>query len=94
LRVNDTWLGFNNGIYKDKRTGSSILLLQSDDGIIWHDVFEHPILYPTAGWKRAFVYQLDIRAVGNEYWLYYNARNGWAIGSEGIGLAKLKSEFF
>ena len=92
VRINDTWIGFNNGIYNHQHhTGSCILLLQSDDGITWNDIFERPILYPTTGWKSAFVYQCDIRKVGDQFWLYYNARNGWAIGSEGIGLAKLKN---
>ncbi|HUY00134.1 MAG TPA: family 43 glycosylhydrolase [Candidatus Deferrimicrobium sp.] len=91
IRVGDSWIGFNNGIYKDKygRSRSSILLLHSDDGITWTDIFDRPILYPTSGWKSAFVYQLDVRKIGHQYWLYYNARSGWSLGTEAIGLAIL-----
>ncbi|NVM31973.1 MAG: glycosyl hydrolase family 43 [Candidatus Helarchaeota archaeon] len=94
LKIGDLWIGFNNGIYKQGRwrNRSSILLLKSEDGLKWTDVFDYPIIYPTTGWKRSFVYQLDVKKVGNEYWLYYNARDGWCFGIEGIGLAKLQSK--
>ncbi len=92
LQFNDLWVGFNNGIYKDRhgRSRSSILLLHSNDGLNWNDVFERPIIYPTKGWKSAFVYQLDVKRIDDEYRLYYNARDGWFRGSERIGLARLK----
>jgi predicted GH43/DUF377 family glycosyl hydrolase len=91
LESEDIFLGFNNGIFIDDygRTRSSILLMTSSDGIKWTDVFKNPIIFPTSGWKRSFVYQLDIRKVANKYWLFYNARAGWAIGVEHIGLAHL-----
>ncbi|MHA1384234.1 MAG: glycosyl hydrolase family 43 [Candidatus Helarchaeota archaeon] len=91
LESEDLWVGFNNGIFIDRygRTRSSILLMYSEDGINWKDAFEKPIIYPTEGWKRSFVYQLDVKKIENQYWLYYNARAGWAIGSEAIGLAIL-----
>jgi predicted GH43/DUF377 family glycosyl hydrolase len=94
IKVDNSWIGFNNGIYKDKngRSRSSILLLHSDDGIKWVDIFDHPIISPTTGWKEAFVYQLDVRKIGNKYWLYYNARSGWSFGTEAIGLAILDLE--
>ncbi len=89
LPYNGGWVGFNNGIYKDQlgQSRSSILLLYSDDGLHWQDVFKIPIIYPTTGWKKAFVYQLDVRKIRNAYWLYYNARSGWKRGVERIGLA-------
>jgi len=94
LKLNDSWIGFNNGIYKDKfgRSRSSILLLYSKDGIEWINVFSKPVIYPMFDrvWKRTFVYQLDVRKVKDTYWLYYNARNGWFLGTESIGLARLK----
>ncbi len=93
IKTRDSWLGFNNGIYKENgfRSRSSILLLKSDDGLRWDDALPRPILYPCGtGWKRSFVYQLDIRKVNDTYWIYYNARDGWALGWEGIGLAQLK----
>lgn len=91
LKMEDSWIGFNNGIYKDQfgRNRSSILLLHSKDGLAWTDIFQKPIIYPTNGWKRSFVYQLDVRKVGDQYWLYYNARTGWFIGRECIGLSIL-----
>ncbi|MHA1380783.1 MAG: glycosyl hydrolase family 43 [Candidatus Helarchaeota archaeon] len=91
LESENLWIGFNNGIYIDKygRTRSSILLMYSKDGIRWTDAFKHPIIRPTRGWKRSFVYQLDVRKVDKQYWLFYNARSGWFIGAEKIGLATL-----
>ncbi len=91
LRVGDLWVGFNNGIYKDSkgRSRSSILLLHSQNGLEWTDVFPNPILAPTTGWKKAFIYQCDVRKVGDSYWLYFNARDGWIVGTERIGLARL-----
>ncbi|MHA1129655.1 MAG: family 43 glycosylhydrolase [Candidatus Helarchaeota archaeon] len=92
IQMDNFWLGFNNGIFEDHegRSRSSILLLYSMDGIVWNKVFKNPIIYPTHGWKRAYVYQLDVKKIGTEYWLYYNARNGWVSGIESIGLATLK----
>ncbi|MBD3226912.1 MAG: glycosyl hydrolase family 43 [Candidatus Lokiarchaeota archaeon] len=92
LKNKNSWLAFNNGIYFDgKRTRSSILLLYSDDGIQFTEVFNKPIICPTRGWKKAFVYQLDVKKINNngEYRLYYNARDGWFIGVERIGLSIL-----
>jgi hypothetical protein len=92
LKIGDSLVGFNNGIYKgvEGRNQSCILLLHSENGLKWDNVFEKPIIYPTRGWKMAFVYQLDVRPVGDTYWLYYNARNNWIRASEKIGLAILQ----
>ena len=82
--------GFNNGMYRDieERTRSAILLLESDDGLEWEYVYPEPIIAPGgAGWKKALVYQLDVKRVGDEMWLWYNARSGWRFGKERIGLA-------
>jgi len=84
------YFGFNNGIYKDDhgKTRSAILLLSSTDGINWSELYPEPIIAPAgSGWKKALVYQLDVKRVGNEMWLWYNARSGWRIGRERIGLA-------
>lgn len=91
LESENLWIGFNNGIYIDNhgKSRSSIILMHSKDGINWNDSFKKPILFPTMGWKRSLVYQLDVRKVKSTYWLYYNARAGWAIGVEKIGLAIL-----
>jgi predicted GH43/DUF377 family glycosyl hydrolase len=85
-----SFYGFNNGIYSDEanRTRSAILLLSSADGVTWEQLYDNPIIAPSGeGWKKALVYQLDVRRVGDEMWLWYNARSGWRFGVERIGLA-------
>ena len=86
------FLGFNNGIYRDKEghSRSAIHILLSEDGINWYNFPYNPIIQPERGWKEALVYQLDIRRVGDEIWLWYNARDGWKEGIERIGLSKHK----
>jgi hypothetical protein len=82
--------GFNNGIYTDPegRTRSAILLMSSADGLAWEQVYPEPILSPGGdGWKKALVYQLDVKRVGDEMWMYYNARSGWRFAVERIGLS-------
>jgi hypothetical protein len=84
------FLGFNNGIYRDLdgRTRSAVMLLTSRDGLEWEQPYDEPIVAPGGdGWKRALVYQLDVKRVGDELWMYYNARSGWRFGKERIGLA-------
>jgi hypothetical protein len=86
------FVGFNNGIYRDRegRSRSAIHMLLSTDGLGWYSFPHNPVLRPEKGWKEALVYQLDIRRVGNEIWLWYNSRDGWKEGVERIGLAKHK----
>lgn len=57
----DLFVGFNNGIYADAqgRSRSAILLMASKEGFTWKEEPYNPIVAPTHGWKRAFVYQLD-----------------------------------
>jgi hypothetical protein len=84
------YYGFNNGIYRDScgRTRSAILLLSSEDGLGWRQEYPDPIISPEGdGWKRALVYQLDVKRVDGEMLMYYNARSGWRFGRERIGLA-------
>ena len=38
-------------------------------------------------YEKALVYALDVRRVGDQYWMYFNARDGWFLGKERIGLA-------
>jgi hypothetical protein len=92
IRGEGRWpfLGFNNGIYRDAagKTRSAILLMTSSDGLDWQQHFDEPIVAPGGtGWKKALVYQLDVKRVGDELWMYYNARSGWRFGKERIGLA-------
>jgi len=81
--------GFNNGIYRDRRrrSRSAIMLLKSEDGMNWTQVGDEPIIKPEPGWKRALVYALDVKHDADRAYIYYNARDGWFIGSERIGLA-------
>ena len=87
-REGDRWIGYNNGIYKDEHgTHSAIRLLTSPDGFGWTPAHDRPIVAPAPGWKHSHVYAMDVVERGDERWLYYNARDGWAVGSERIGLA-------
>jgi predicted GH43/DUF377 family glycosyl hydrolase len=84
------WIGFNNGIYRDVdgHSRSEIHLLHSDDGYDWKLVSESPLIAPTnVGWKRALVYAMHVVHFNDEWRMYYNARDGWFIGKERIGLA-------
>ena len=89
--INGRWYALNNGIYLDPqgRSRSAIMLLSSVDGDHWEAACREPILKPGEGWKQAYVYAFDLRRVGDELWLYFNARDGWFEGKERIGLATL-----
>lgn len=83
--------GFNNGIYRDasKRSRSSIGLFRSTDGLRWEWASEGPMIAPGGdGWKRALVYAMDVRLTGpDSAVMFFNARDGWLVGSERIGRA-------
>src|SRR5581483_9160211 len=67
LEAEDGFVGFQNGIYSDlstSKSGSAIRLLTSNDGYVWLPAQQEPILKPSKGWKRSFVYACDVRAVG------------------------------
>lgn len=81
--------GFTNGIYIDQagHSRSDIRLLKSTDGWRFEEALDSPLVGPEGdGWKRALVYALDVRKVGEEWWMYFNARDGWFRGKERIGL--------
>jgi hypothetical protein len=89
LRCSDGYVGFQNGIYWDRvrnHSGSAIRLLASPDGTNW-EITGPPILKPDKGWKKSFVYMLDVRLTESGWRLYFNARSGWLFGLEYIGLA-------
>jgi len=91
-RVGGRWVALNNGIYVDAdgRTGSSIHVLASDDGLAWEDVCGRAIVAPSGdGWDRAFIYAFDTVRAGDTLRVYFNARDGWNTGTERIGLATL-----
>jgi len=84
------WIGFNNGIYRDGRghSRSAISIVKSRDGVEWEYASDKPIIEPSGeGWKRSFVYALDVRHCGDGWRIYYNARDGWFRGRECIGSA-------
>src|SRR5208283_384719 len=73
--------------YRNLGAGA-IKVFRDGDGFAWTQVQPEPILGPEgSGWKRAFVYQLDVARSGRELRLYYNARSGWFLGAERIGVA-------
>ncbi len=89
LEAYELYLGFNNGVYRDAdgHSRSCINILLSEDGLDWYDTLNNPILAPEPGWKSALVYQLCLAVSGDKWHLYYNAREGWEVGVERIGLA-------
>lgn len=88
LKTNKGYVGFENGIYIGAKghSHSAIRALRSEDGYLWHGFDKEPILMPGRGWKKSHVYALDIKIIEDKMWLYFNARNGWLIGKECIGL--------
>jgi hypothetical protein len=94
-REGEEFIGLQNGIYRDQdgRSRSAIRLLRSEDGLAWRLVRAEPILQPEAGtWKHALVYALEVVRRKDEFRLYYNARDGWLIGRERIGVARSARE--
>jgi len=90
VKVKDGYAGFQNGIYWDDaiaHTRSAVRLVTSQDGLEWEVTPRKPLLSPGTGWKKAFVYALDVRKVEDRLYLFFNARDGWFSGRENIGLA-------
>ncbi len=90
LKLEDGYVGFQNGIYWNSQinhSGSAIRTLTSPDGRSWIPSSEKPLLKPEEGWKKSHVYALDVKPVGDSLYLYFNARSGWVLGKERVGLA-------
>ncbi len=84
------WQAFTNSIFRDEQghSRSEIRLLRSTDGYHWEVASKEPMLrYEDSGWKRALVYAMHGVHYEGEWRMYYNARDGWFIGKERIGLA-------
>ncbi|EMN00690.1 glycosyl hydrolase, family 43 domain protein [Leptospira noguchii str. 1993005606] len=92
LKTENGFVGFENCIYQDSngRSGSSIYLLNSFDGIKWDFLFQKPILSPSSDWMKSHIYAMDIKfhPIIKKWFLYFNARNDWhwSKGKEKIGL--------
>jgi len=93
-KFGDFFLALTNGIYIDNegKSRSAINLMLSKDGTEWIDASYNPIILPSKGWKKALVYQLDLRYWENKLWLFYNARDGWKNARECIGCSILEWE--
>jgi hypothetical protein len=91
LRLADGWVGLHNGIALDPASGrsrSAISVRRSDDGVAWRYAHDEPIVAPTTGWRRRFVYACDARRESSGRWfLYFNGRDHAAMrrGREAIG---------
>lgn len=85
----DKWCAFNNGIFLDERgkSRSEIHLLESVDGYDWQTVKGPLVTFEDTGWKKALVYAMHVVEYSGEWRMYYNARSGWFIGKERIGVA-------
>ncbi|MBZ0253956.1 MAG: glycosyl hydrolase family 43 [Candidatus Methylomirabilis sp.] len=84
------WVAFNNTIYNDAdgNSRSAVRGVEQADGLAWEKACAAPVVAPEGdGWKRSFVYAFDVRPAGGALRMYYNARSGWFVGTERIGLA-------
>jgi len=90
-RYGEYFLGILNGIYLDDhdRSRSALNVLLSRDGIDWTEAPYNPFLAPGTGWKKALVYQLDLRYYQGKLYLFYNARDRWLDGRECVGASVL-----
>lgn len=63
LKTENGFVGFENCIYQnsDGRSGSSIYLLNSTDGIKWDFLSKEPILSPSTGWMKSHIYAMDVK---------------------------------
>ncbi|ASP41793.1 glycosyl hydrolase family 43 [Leptospira interrogans] len=79
LKTENGFVGFENCIYQnsDGRSGSSIYLLNSTDGIKWDFLSKEPILSPSTGWMKSHINAMDVKfhPIEKNWFLYFNARN-------------------
>lgn len=84
FKLGDGWLGLQNTIYRDGagRSRSAIFILRSEDGYSWRKARDEPLLAPGTGWTASHVYACDCRRDESDgsWYLYFNARDAWAIG--------------
>jgi hypothetical protein len=95
IAMEDGLVGLENGIYIDKegKSRSAIYLLDSKEIFHWNYLKSEPILSPIDNtWMNSHVYAFDAkyRAIDNQIYLYFNARDDWhwTKGKEKIGLLK------
>lgn len=92
-RLNDGYVGIQNGIYeKNGKSHSAIILLTSDDGLNFE--FAKVLIEPSASddnkWMKQFVYASHLVKYGNVLRIYFNARDtaNPVFGRECIGYAE------
>src|SRR5262249_28717550 len=94
LRLDDGFVGLQNGIALDRatrRSRSALSVRISTDGLTWRWAHDEPIVAPDAAvpWRRRLVYAVDCRrAPASGQWsLYFNGRDEAAMfaGHEAIG---------
>jgi hypothetical protein len=68
--------------------GSEFFLAPTTSGMRGQELTFAVTKRKNRGWKHAFIYACDVREYDGELWMYFNARDGWFIGKERIGLIK------
>lgn len=90
----DGWLGFQNRItYDGVHSTSAIVMLGSEDGVVWRELQDRPLLQASgSGWMADYVYAMDVREAPQGLVMFFNARRGhhWATGREKVGFAVLR----
>lgn len=71
-----------------KSPGNEFLLAPSTSSLKGDELTFAVTKRKNRGWKHAFIYACDVREYNGELWMYFNARDGWFIGKERIGLIK------
>jgi len=94
LRLDDGFVGLQNGIALDTGSGqsrSALSLRTSRDGLTWRYAHDAPIVAPDpdVAWRRGYVYACDVRndPATARWYLYFNGRDHAAMrrGREAIG---------
>lgn len=82
----DTFVGLQTCIFREgEKTRALIRMVRSRDGLAW-EAHGPPLVQPDQPWKKSHVYVGDLKRAGDQWRIYYNGRNGWAVGREGLGV--------
>lgn len=70
------------------------LISSEDAGLTW-TVLDPELIAPQSqienSWKRSYIYGFDAMVdptAADDFWVFYNARNGWKNAVETIGVSK------